>query len=84
MIDTSSVHRVVTNGSKIPMFTGKPAKLKSWMTALLKKVTIYKLADPELVALAYDFTEGIASEWIREYLDVRISFTPTFPVGRTT
>ena len=37
MADTSSIHRVVTNGSKIPMYTGKPAELKPWMTTLLKK-----------------------------------------------
>ena len=39
------------------------------MTVLLKKEWIYKLTDPELVALAYDFTDGIASEWIGEYLN---------------
>jgi len=39
------------------------------MAALSKKERIYKLTDPELVALAYDFTDGIASEWIGEYMD---------------
>ena len=52
------------------MYPGKPAELLPWMTALLKrKERIYKVIDPELVALAYDFTDGIASEWIGEYLD---------------
>ncbi len=69
MADTSSIHIVVTNGLKIPMYTGKQAELKPWMTALLKKERIYKLTDSELVTLAYDFTEGIASAWIGENYD---------------
>ena len=38
-------------------------------TLTKKKERIYKLTDPELVTLAYDFTEGIASAWIGENLD---------------
>ena len=68
MATTSLIHRALTNSSKIPMYTGKPAELNPWMTALQKKERIYKLTDPELVDLAYDFTDGIASEWIGEYL----------------
>ena len=62
MADTSSIHRVLSNGSKIPIYTGKPAELRPWITALLKKEQIYKLTDPELVALVYDFTDRIASK----------------------
>ena len=69
MVDPSSIHRVLTNGSKIHLSTGKPAELNPWMTAELKKERIYKLTDPEFVALAYGFTDGITSEWIGEYLD---------------
>ena len=62
MADISSINRVLRKGSKIPIYTGKLAEFRPWMTALLKKERIYKLTDPELVALACDFTDGIASD----------------------
>ena len=34
-----------------------------------KKQPIYKLTDSELINLAYDFSDGIVSEWIGNYLN---------------
>ena len=60
---------VATNGSKIPIFIGRPTELKPWLAALKKKQRIYKLTDSLLINLAYDFLDGIVSEWIGNYLD---------------
>ena len=65
----SSVMNVLTSGSKIPIFTGKPVDLEPWLAALKKKARIYKLTDPELVNLAYDFSDGTPSEWIGDFLE---------------
>ena len=42
--NSSSIDRVLTNCSKIPVYPGKPADLKPWLTSLLKKERIMKLA----------------------------------------
>ena len=65
----SVIHIVATSGSKIPIFTGRPTNLKPWRAALKKKQRIYKLTDSELINLTYDFSDGIVSEWIGNYLD---------------
>ena len=63
------INGVITSGSKIPTFTGKLTNLKLWLAALKKKECIYKLIDPELINLATDFLDGIALEWIGDYLN---------------
>lgn len=62
-------NRILTGGSKIPIFTGKPSDFGPWLAALKKKERIYQLTDSELVNLAYDFTDGLVSEMIGEFLD---------------
>ena len=60
---------LVTAGSKIPIFTGRPTDLKPWLMALKKKQRVHDLTDAELINLAYDYSDGIVSEWIGSYLD---------------
>ena len=60
---------VATSGLRVPIFIGKPTDLKPWLAALKKKQRIYKLTDSELINQAYDFSDGIVSEWIGNYLD---------------
>ena len=60
---------LVTAGSKIPIFTGRPTDLKPWLMALMKKQRVHDLTDAELINLAYDYSDGIVSEWIGSYLD---------------
>ena len=60
---------LVTAGSKIPIFAGRPTDLKPWLNALKKKQRVHNLTDPELVNLAYDYSDGVVSEWIGSYLD---------------
>ena len=60
---------LVTAGSKIPIFTGRPTDLKPWLRALKKKQRVHDLTDAELINLAYDYSDGIVSEWIGSYLD---------------
>ena len=38
-------------------------------SSIKKKQRIYKLTDSELINLAYDFSDGILSEWIGNYHD---------------
>ena len=68
-INPGPVNRVIINRSKIPIFTRKLTNLKPWLTVLKKKEQIYKLIDPELINLAYDFSNGIMSGWIGDYFD---------------
>ena len=65
----SLIHIVAANGSKIPIFTGRPTDLKQWLAALKKKQWIYTLTDLRLINLAYDFSDDIVWEWIGNYLD---------------
>ena len=60
---------LVTAGSKVPIFTGRPTDLKPWLMALKKKQRVHDLTDAELINLAYDYSDGIVSEWIGSYLD---------------
>ena len=60
---------LVTAGSKVPIFTGRPTDLKPWPMALKKKQRVHDLTDAELINLAYDYSDGIVSEWIGSYLD---------------
>ena len=64
----SLIHIVATSGSRISIFTGRPTDLKPWLAAFRKKQWSYKLTDSELINLAYDFSDGIVSEWIGNYL----------------
>ena len=61
--------RLVTVGSKVPIFTGRLTDLKLWLMALKKKQWVHDLTDAELINLAYDYSDGIVSEWIGSYLD---------------
>ena len=54
--------------SKIPLFTGMAVELGSWLKEIEKKGRIYNLTNANMISLAYDSTEGAASEWIGEYL----------------
>lgn len=65
----SQFNRVLTVGSKIPIFTGKPSDSRPWLAAPKKKERFYQLTDTELINLTYDFTEGLVSEMIGEFLD---------------
>ena len=68
-VPSRPIFKVATGGSKIPIFTGKASKFQAWVEALKKKAKIYQLTQTELVNLAYDYSDGVVSEYIGLYLD---------------
>ena len=54
---------------KIPIFTRKASEFQAWVEALKKKARIYQLTHTELVNLAYDYSDGVVSEYIGLYFD---------------
>ena len=68
-VPSCPIFKVATSGSKIPIFTGKASGFHSWVEALKKKARIYQLTQTELVNLAYDYSDGVVSEYIGLYLD---------------
>ena len=68
-VPSHPIFKVATGGSKIPIFTEKASKFQAWVEALKKKARIYQLTRTELVNLAYDYSNGVVSEYIGLYLD---------------
>lgn len=68
-VPSRSIFKVAASGSKIPIFTGKACAFSAWVQALKKKARIYQLTQTELVNLAYDYSDGVVSEYIGLYLD---------------
>jgi len=66
---TRPAFKIAASGSKIPIFTGKASEFPHWVEALKKKARIYQLTQTELVNLAYDYSDGVVSEYIGLYLD---------------
>ena len=68
-VPSRPIFKVDTSGSKIPIFTGKASEFQAWVEAPKKKAGIYQLTQTELVNLAYEYSDGVVSEYIGLYLD---------------
>lgn len=66
MLDLDKIVNV--SGSKIPIFMSRVSELCLWIEAIQKKGHIYDLSDMEMIGLAYDYSEELASEWFGDYL----------------
>ena len=68
-VPSRPIFKVATSGSNIPIFTEKASEFQAGVEALKKKARIYQLTQTELVNLAYDYSDGVVSEYKGLYLD---------------
>lgn len=55
--------------SRIPIYSWKYSKFPAWIKALKKEAIMHHLTSAVIVNLAYDYFEGIFSEYIDFFLD---------------
>lgn len=55
--------------SRNPLFAGKDMEIQLWMEAIRIKGCIYYLLWIDMVSLAYNYTEGPASDWFGKFFE---------------
>ena len=63
------INIIGSGGSRVPIFKGKSSEFQTWVEAIKKKSKIYKLSQADIVNLAYDYSDGVVSEYIGLYLE---------------
>ena len=63
------INMIGSGESRVPIFKGKSSEFQTWVEAIKKKSKIYKLSQADIVNLAYDYSDGVVSEYIGLYLE---------------
>ena len=63
------INIIGSSGSRVPIFKGKSSEFQTWVETIKKKSKIYKISQADIVNLAYDYSNGVVSEYIGLYLE---------------